>query len=118
MGLQTEKFTRKNALPGEIELSEMECEYFDGRQKVWKSWVCQRVELNAFTAPAQVQYIEVKLPAAGALGKVIPPKAVLAPQARDIFRDEVEDHVDRLISQLLPMGAMKQAAFASLVPDL
>lgn len=116
--LPTEQFTRKNALPWGLHLTEIEEEYFLGQPHGRKSWVCQRVELNAFTAPALVQYIEAKLQAAGALGKVIPPEDDLVPQARDIFRDEVEDLVDRLISQLLPMGAMKQAAFASLVPDL
>lgn len=118
LGLQTEKFTRQNALPVGIELSELEREYFEGRWEGGKSWVCQRVELNAFTGPALVEYIERKLQAAGALGKVIPPEDDLEPQARDIFRDQVDDLVDRLISQLLPLGAMKEAAFDSLSPDL
>ena len=118
MRLQTEKFTRKNALPGGIKLSDLEREYFEGRQEGRKSWICQRVELNAFTAPALVHYIEAKLEAAGALGKVIPPEEDLMHQARGIFREEVDDLVDRLISQLLPLGAMKEAAFDSLAPDL
>jgi hypothetical protein len=118
MGLQTEKFTRKNALPGGIQLSDLEREYFEGRQEGRKSWICQRVELNAFSAPALVQYIEAKLQAAGALGKVIPPEDDLVPLARGIFREEVDALVDHLITRLLPVGAMKQAAFASLVPDL
>lgn len=118
LGLPTEKFTRKNDLPWGLHLTEIEKEYFKGQPHGRKSWICQRVELNAFTAPALVHYIEVKLQVAGALGKVIPPEDDLLPQARDIFQDQVDDLVDHLISQLLPMGAMKQAAFASLVPDL
>jgi len=118
LGLPTEKFTRKNDLPWGLHLTEIEEEYFKGQPHGRKSWICQRVELNAFTAPALVHYIESKLEAAGALGKVIPTEDDLVSQARDIFRDEVEDLVDRLISQLLPLGAMKEAAFDSLAPDL
>ena len=39
-------------------------------------------------------------------------------QARDIFQDQVDDRVDHLISQLLPVEAMKRSARASLEPDL
>jgi hypothetical protein len=116
--LPTEKFTRKNDLPWGLHLTEIEEEYFKGHPHGRKSWICQRVELNAFTAPALVHYIEAKLQAAGALGKVIPPEDDLVPQARGIFRDQVDDRVDHLISQLLPVEAMKQAARASLAPDL
>ena len=118
MGLQTEKFTRKNALPGGIKLSDLERQYFAGRQEGRKSWICQRVELNAFTAPALVQYIEAKLEWAGAFGKVIPPEDDLLYKAGVIFREETDALVDHLITRLLPVGAMKRAAFDSLVPDL
>jgi len=118
LGLPTEKFTRKNDLPWGLNLTEIEEEYFRGQPHGKKSWVGQRVELNAFTAPALVQYIEAKLQAAGALGKVIPPEDDLVLQARDIFQDQVDALVDHLITRLLPVEAMKQAARASLEPDL
>ena len=118
LGLPTEKFTRKNDLPWGLHLTEIEEEYFKGKPHGRKSWICQRVELNAFTAPALVHYIEAKLEAAGALGKVIPPEDDLVPQARDIFRDEVDALVDHLITRLLPLEDMKQAARARLEPDL
>ena len=101
-----------------MHLTEIEEVYFKGEPHGRKSWICQRVELNAFTAPALVHYIEAKLEWAGVFGKVIPPEDDLVHQARGIFREEVDDLVDRLISQLLPMRAMKQAAFDSLAPDL
>ena len=116
--LPTEKFTRKNDLPWGLHLTEIEEEYFQGQPHGKKSWVCQRVELNAFAAPALVHYIEAKLQAAGALGKIIPPEDDLVLQARDIFLDEVGELVDRLISQLLPVEDMKDSAFAYLEPDL
>jgi hypothetical protein len=118
LGLPTEKFTRKNALPWGLHLTDIEKEYFLGQPQTRKSWVCQRVELNAFTGPGLVNYIESKLQAAGALGKVIPPEDDLVLQARDIFQDQVDDRVDHLISQLLPVEAMKRSARASLEPDL
>jgi hypothetical protein len=118
LGLPTEKFARKNDLPGGLHLTEIEEEYFRGQPHGKKSWICQRVELNAFTAPALVQYIEAKLEEAGAFGKVIPPEDDLVYKARGIFREEVDALVDHLITRLLPVGAMKQAAFDSLVPDL
>ncbi|MBM4274123.1 MAG: ATP-binding protein [Deltaproteobacteria bacterium] len=117
LGLQTERFTRKNDLPTGLRLSKIEEEYFRGQFQGRKSWVCQRVELNAFSAPALVTYIERKLKAAGALGKVVPPEDHLVPQAEDIFRDQVDDIVDRLITRLLPLEAMKRKVRASLEPD-
>jgi hypothetical protein len=118
LGLPTEKFTRKNDLPWGLHLTEIEEEYFKGQPHGRKSWVGQRVELNAFTAPALVHYIETRLQAAGALGKVIPPEDDLVLQARGIFGDKVDVLVDRLITRLLPVEAMKRAARASLGPDL
>ena len=63
MGLPTETFTRKKALPSKLELTELEREYFTGEGrfvyrngKLKTHWVnCQRVELNARSAgPSQV----------------------------------------------------------------
>ena len=45
-------------------------------------WRCRRVELNAFTSPGLIAYIEDGLRANGADGKVIPPAEVLADEAR------------------------------------
>jgi hypothetical protein len=118
IGLQTEKFTRTKALPVGIELSELEREHFEGRKVGKKSWICQRVELNAFSAPALVIYIEEKLQAEEAFGKVIPPDDDLVFHAQDIFQDQVNNLVDRHISRLLSLESMKRAVFRSVSPDL
>ncbi len=49
---------------------------------------------------------------------MVPPEDDLVAQARGIFQAQVDDLVDRLITRLLPVEAMKRAAFASLVRDL
>src|SRR5262245_15872639 len=73
LGLPTEEFTRKKALPRGLTLDETEREYFEGRRAGPKSWVCRRVELNALSGPALVAHIERGLREAGVRGKVIPP---------------------------------------------
>ncbi len=85
MGLQTEEFTRKKALPDGLELSSVERQYFEGRQVGKSAWVCQRVELNAFTAPGLVEFIERRLAEVGATGKVIPPDDELKELAEDLY---------------------------------
>jgi hypothetical protein len=73
MDLGVEEFTRRKALPEGLVLTDTEREYFEGRQVGRRAWVCQRIELNAFSAPALVAYIEEKLQRSGVRGKVIPP---------------------------------------------
>jgi DNA topoisomerase VI subunit B len=86
MGLLTEEFTRKKALPSGLKLDDVERKHFVGRQTGNKSWVCQRVELNAFSGPGLIAYVERGLVANGVRGKVIPPDPVLVEQLRADIR--------------------------------
>lgn len=124
LGLQPEEFTRKARLPAGLEpgLTETEREHFVGRQVGFgrqKSWICRRVELNAFTAPALVQHIEAQLEAAGAVGKVIPSEPALPPLAEEMYREALHAWVDEELARLVSADALKSRLaeqFRSQVP--
>jgi hypothetical protein len=95
MGLGTEKFTRQKALPAELELTSIERKYFEGIYKGRNSkgkpqWECERVELNAFSPPALVAFLERKLAEAHADDKVIPPAKYLETHSREAFGEKIE----------------------------
>jgi hypothetical protein len=81
-GLPREDYTRTKALPSNLDLTPTALEWFTGEPAGDKRWRCQRVELNAFTGPDLVAYIEAKLEDAGATDKIVPPQHVLLAQAR------------------------------------
>lgn len=83
LGLLTEQFTRKNALPKGLKLTPVEHDYFGGRWASGKSWSCRRVELNALTPGQRLKYVEAKLVEHGATAKVIPPIDVLRQTAEE-----------------------------------
>jgi hypothetical protein len=94
-GLESEEFTRSRAIPQTIlpRLSPLAAEWFtgevlhrDGKGQP-KEWLCKRVELNAFTSPALIAFVQDGLRAHGADGKVVPPPQVLEAHAR--MRHEV-----------------------------
>ena len=119
LGLKPETFTRKKALATDLILTEGERRAFQGRQEGKKSWICTRVELNAFSNPDFVAYLERKLTAAGATGKVIPPPAQLPSLVDSILRAEISDWTDRTLADLLEEPEIKQqlaAALRSRVP--
>jgi len=99
-GLQTETFTRKKALPRRLVLSEAARAAFEGRRE-WKQWVCERVELNAFSAPALIGYIEEGLQRAGVRGKVIPSDGVLPFHARTMRQQALETLARRALAAIL-----------------
>jgi hypothetical protein len=104
LGLGAEEFTRKKALPAGLKLTETEKEYFVGKPSGYgryTSWVCRRIELNAFTAPALVAYIEQRLAATGAIGKVIPPDERLPSLAEVLYQVVVKTAVEASIARLL-----------------
>jgi hypothetical protein len=82
LGLPAEEFTRKKALPRGLTLDAVEREYFGGRPAGPKSWICRRVELNAFSGPGLIDNIERGLEASGVRGKVIPPDPILVQQLK------------------------------------
>ncbi|MGH3547089.1 MAG: ATP-binding protein [Pseudonocardiaceae bacterium] len=103
-GLPTEAFTRKKALPATLSLTDTEYEWFTGTQAHWgdkPQWACTRVELNAFTGPQLVAYIEAGLEAHDATGKVIPPDHVLTYHAQSTYDIELAKAVDELLAELI-----------------
>jgi hypothetical protein len=107
-GLGAETFTRRKALPWQLTagLDATERAWFEGNPAGWHSWICRRVELNAFTAPALVAYVEAKLEAAGATGKIVPPADVLEGQAREQHRRAVAQVVDDYLASRLDTAAL------------
>jgi DNA topoisomerase VI subunit B len=95
MGLATENFTRKRQLPQGLTLTALEREYFEGRRAGPRSWVCRRVEINAFANPALIRYTEDRLEAAGVRGKVIPPAEVLSQRLRGGVQQLLHEQVRR-----------------------
>jgi hypothetical protein len=108
LDLEAEEFTRKKALPSGLELTALELEYFTGRQKTAKSWIARRVELNAFTAPALITYIERKLHEAGVRPKVVPPPTELPGLTDGLYRDSMAQVVNEELSRLLNIDQILQ----------
>src|SRR5262249_15846083 len=110
LGLDTEEFTRRRALPEGLVLTEAERRAFEGRQSHGysekASWICERVELNAFTAPQLVAYIEHRLQETGVRGKIVPPESHLADTASALYRAGVAEQVKLAIATLLPLDAI------------
>jgi hypothetical protein len=118
LGLDTEEFTRKKALPEGLGLTETERRYFGGRE-VWsdehtqkRTWACERIELNAFTAPDLVDYVKRQLEHHGVRGKVIPPADVVRREARLAYEQELQTLVDEVIHELIPVDQIKRAMAA------
>jgi len=111
LGLDTEAFTRRRALPEGLVLTEAEQRAFEGQRQshgsgARASWICQRVELNAFSAPQLVAYLEQRLQETGVRGKIVPPDPQLTDAARDLYRAGVATQVQRAIAALLPLDAI------------
>jgi len=111
LGLDTEEFTRRRALPEGLVLTEDERRAFEGQQQSLgygerSSWICQRVELNAFSAPQLVAYIEERLQETGVRDKIVPPDTTLATTARALYRAGVAERARRAIETLLPIDAI------------
>jgi DNA topoisomerase VI subunit B len=108
MGLQAEEFTRQQDIPQGVKenLSDLEKEYFVGRQASRKSWVCRRVELNAMSAPQLVAYIENKLAEHGATQKVLPPADTVAAFTEAVYVETLKNLAERQILDLLNVPEM------------
>jgi hypothetical protein len=118
MGLETEEFTRKNDLPYGLVLNEIEKEMFIGEKTAWeKWWTCQRVELNALSAPQLVNYIERKLEKAGAYPKVIPSDEALPKLSDNLFRDELNTHIRGILDSIFDVFQIQQAMAEKFKPD-
>jgi hypothetical protein len=117
LGMEPESYTRDKALPRRIipHLSEAAREWFTGSEAAWDGygrpikWECRRVELNAFSSPGLVAYIEDGLRAHGADGKVVPPQDVLERAARAAHRAQVQEDVEAIIAELADAGSIAEA---------
>jgi hypothetical protein len=107
LGLPAEEFTRKKQLPRGLALNDLEREYFEGRGVGPRSWICRRVELNAFSTPGLIAYTESGLREAGVRGKVIPPPDALLGQAEDVYRQALGAAVLDVLDCLLGTAALK-----------
>ena len=99
--LQTETFTRKKSLPAGLELNDVERGWFEGRPS-GRHWIGTRAELNAFTNPDLIAFIEDKLTEHGADSKLIPSDEIVVDNAETYLftsiarkiRDEIDSLVD------------------------
>jgi hypothetical protein len=104
MGLSTEFYTRKKAIPSELvpTLTELELDFFTGMQVSENEWQARRIELNALGPEERIAFLERKLAEHGATAKVLPPDSVLQnrmirkadKKAREIARTQIEDYLD------------------------
>jgi hypothetical protein len=108
MGLQTETFERKKALPAALTLTETEKEYFTGRPAGKNRWIARRIELDAMSAPQFVQWLDQALQDHGAK-KLVPPESVLL--ARTLAQGEAR------IRHALTAHILKEHGFEPQVQD-
>jgi hypothetical protein len=110
-GLAAEAFTRRKRLSWQLRsrLTRAELQWFEGISAGWKSWICQRVELNAFAAPDLVAYVEAKLEEAGATGKIVPPAEVLTEWAGGRHQAALADLVERYLAERFDKAALTAA---------
>lgn len=114
MKLSSETFTRKKELVRNLDFNEIECEYFGGKLQesgTKKSWICQRVELNAMSAGQLVDYVDQgisrAIDAQSLDKKVIPSETVLTDKANELLKHDLNIKVDAAISKLLKVGDLK-----------
>lgn len=101
MGLQPETFTRNKALPSALILNEIEKELFVGRHQGAKTWIAQRIELNAMSGPELINYIGNKLEQAGATEKLLPPKEIVARAADEQYKEKIRSRITAEIEKRL-----------------
>lgn len=102
LGILPEPFWRRKRLPRWLALNAVESEFFGNPGQ------CQRIELNALSAPQLVKYIEDKLAEAGASGKVIPPEDKLAEFSEEFYKEGIDYWVDEEIAKILSVDDIKK----------
>jgi hypothetical protein len=106
MGLEPEEYVRRKALPSDLELTDLEREYFGGEQKTYgskPSWLCKRIEYNALSAQQQIDYAIRKLKAAGIRPKLIPPDKALRVTANEHFAVVVASMVEQVARETISL---------------
>jgi DNA topoisomerase VI subunit B len=110
MGLQSETFTRKRALPSGLELTEFERKYFVGEHIGGNVWRGTRVELNAIPPKERAAHVECKLAERGATAKVVPPEGVMHAKAEETYGLKCRELIEKEIRRALNIDGMVAAA--------
>lgn len=122
IGLETEPFIRSSALPTGLvgQLSPTALAWFTGKPISLdhlgqaKKWQGKRVELNAFTSPELIAYIEERLVRHGAAGKVVPPDQILRDEAAQWVRIYTQRIVEEAIAEMINPDDIARQVRASL----
>jgi hypothetical protein len=111
--LERETFTRRKELPWWMpsRLSGQERAWFQGQllTETWsrnRQWACTRVELNAFSTPDLITYIEAGLERHAAAGKIVPPADVLTRQAGGRHRTAIARVVDAYLAERFDLDTL------------
>ena len=120
-GLETETFTRRKALPADLELDEDALEWFTG-QPIHAGYgkphyECTRCELNAFSADQLAEFIEAGLQRHGATTKLVPPPEVLAEHVQKARDEALTDLVTAELERMVDIDEVVRQLIAD-HPDL
>lgn len=114
MGLPTERFVRKKALPSDVKWSKTDLKCFRGtpRTVITKTGKnrtvyegCERVELNALSADpdAFVAWVEKVLKRHGVARKLVPPPAIAQARAEQRLYEIIEEKVSAEVNHQLDL---------------
>ena len=123
LGLDTEPFIRKKALPTALEFNEIEEAYFTGEEK-WQDgkrvWQCQRIELNALAKNPDtfIEWIVGKLKQHGLTKKLVPPRKHITQQAGVRRQEIVANRVAVCISEIIGMDRMVDAVTKAMISNV
>jgi hypothetical protein len=108
--LEREAFTRRKALPADLELDDDALEWFTGtpfRAGSGKThYACQRCELNAFSADGLAAFIEAGLRAHDATTKLVPPDDVLRRHTETVRDEALTALVNSELAELIDIDAI------------
>jgi hypothetical protein len=122
--LPTETYFRSTALPKWMvpQLTPDEREWFEGEfdhynEKRRPVYRCTRVELNAFTTPDLLAFVEKKLHAAKAK-KIVPPEDVIDRHATEDHATAVREWVTAKVAELLNLDQVAEALITDTVDSV
>lgn len=112
--LTPETFVRQQALPAGLEMEPEAERAFAGVRIGRRQWRCQRVELNAFTGPELIAYIEGKLAEHGVTAKLVPPADALEEAVRSARAQAARSLVEAAIAELIQPDVLARRVEAEL----
>ena len=107
--LQTERVVRREALPWRVEgrLNATERQWFEGTPRTNpKHFDCTRVELNAFSSPDLISFIEARLEEEGATQKLVPPTEVIDARAAEHHEERAREKLEQAILDALDLDSL------------